>query len=383
MLIRFRVSNFRSLRDEQELSMVAAFREGRTDLTRVEQYDLNLVRVAGIYGANAAGKSNVLAALNFVQEAVMGSHRKWRPDGAIPREPFLLDAESLQRPSLFEVDFLIDGTHVQYGFELNSDRITREWLYGYPNKRRQMWFTRTDQEFTFGKLLKGHNRTIEGLTRKNSLFLSVAAENNHLGLFPVYQWFYRNLVIAKGERHGKEMSNFLAIDEQSRQRIVELLSMADLGVVGIHLKRIPVDSKTKSLALSQLNLSEDEKRFVEDLAYFPQIELQHRSDQDPVSLPLEKESRGTQVWLSLAGPIVHALDNGLVVAIDELDSSLHPRLALEVIRIFQDPARNPHGAQLIFNTHDTSLLGNLFGTPGLARDQVWFAEKDDSGVTHL
>src|SRR5947199_6006881 len=126
MLIRFRVSNFRSLRDEQEFSMVAAFRDGRKDLVHVDALDLDLLRVAGIYGANAAGKSNVFDALRFMRDAVIGSHRAWPPDGPIPREPFLLDADSRTKPSFFETDFTLEGVHYQDGFMPNHQDILQK-----------------------------------------------------------------------------------------------------------------------------------------------------------------------------------------------------------------------------------------------------------------
>jgi hypothetical protein len=129
VLIRFRVANFRSLRDDQELSMVAALRGGRTGLVPVEGLGVDLLRVAGIYGANAAGKSNLLDALLFMAEAVVGSHRLWPPVGPIPREPFLLDAKSHEEPSLFEVDLVIGGVRYQYGFALDSEKIVEEWLH--------------------------------------------------------------------------------------------------------------------------------------------------------------------------------------------------------------------------------------------------------------
>jgi len=192
VLIRFRVENFRSLRDEQQLSMVASLRADRADLVRAQGPDLDLLRVAAIYGPNASGKSNVLSALEFMHAAVAGSHGDWEPEGAIPTEPFALDPAARSRPSFFEADVLIDGVRYQYGFKLNTERVLEEWLYAYPKGRRQVWFLRNadaPEPFTFGKRLRGRNRIIGALTRKNSLFLSVAAENNHQALLAVYSWF--------------------------------------------------------------------------------------------------------------------------------------------------------------------------------------------------
>jgi hypothetical protein len=371
MLIRFRVVNHRSLRDEQELSLVASLREGRTDLVRAEGPGIDLLRVAGIYGANAAGKSNVLEALMFMAEAVVGSHRLWPPDGPIPREPFLLDATSRKEPSLFEVDLLMDGVRYQYGFALDDEKILEEWLHVFPHGRRQVWLTRDTQEpepFAFGKQLKGNNRLLARLTRPNCLFLSVAAGNNHQALLPLYRWFARQLRFATAQERASwaPLRDFLGQREKraGEEAVVDLLRRADLGIAGLEMSEPDL-----------VVWSPDGGRNV--------FELKHRAGPSTVSLPAAKESRGTQAWLSLVGPILEALESGGLLCIDELDASLHPRLAAEVVRIFQNPDRNPQGAQLLFNTHDTSLLGTLLGEPALHRDQVWFADKDDEGATHL
>jgi hypothetical protein len=388
MLLRFRVSNFRSLREEQELSMVASslagFPEGvvhRPDL------GLDLLRVAAIYGANAAGKSNVLAALRFLSAAVQDSQRRWRPEAPIPREPFLLDSQSPKAPSRFEIDFLIDAVRYRYGFEVDTERVREEWLYAYPKRRRQLCFHRqgTDgSSFDFGKGFRGNNRSIATLTRKNSLFLSAAAENNHPALSPIYAWLADRLRFSDSENRDARMAFTLELVRGRKREILDLLRTADLGIEDIDLKRPPLDGEVREAlrsygpdAVYRVDLALDR---LADLS----LELKHRSS-DPAgsSLPLEMESRGTQAWLALAGPLTHVLETGAVLCVDELDASLHPRLALEVVRTFQDPGRNPNGAQLLLNTHDTTLLGNLLGGPGLRRDQVWFVEKDDAGATRL
>ena len=262
MLIRFRASNFRSLRDEQELSMVAAFPEARKDLIHLKELELDLVRVAGIYGANAAGKSNILEALLFLKNAVRDSHREWPPEGPIPREPFLLDVETLTAASTFEIDFAMDGILYQYGFSLNSERILEEWLHAYPQKHKQIWFSRHQDSFTFSRHLRGNNKTIEQLTRKNSLFLSAAAQNNHQGLAPIHLWltgkldFYRNNDFYA---RGRQMSSRLLVDEHFRSNLLNYLRLADLGIedIGVH-QEIP----TASASITML------RQMVSNIPYF-------------------------------------------------------------------------------------------------------------------
>ena len=141
--MRFRARNYRSIKEEQELSLVASsLKDSPEAVTQVEGLGLGLVRVAAIYGANASGKSNVIKALAYMSSAVQNSQRQWPPEGPIPREPFLLDPQSKLDPSSFEVDLLLDGVRFHYGFALNDREILEEWLDAYPIGKRQMWFKR-------------------------------------------------------------------------------------------------------------------------------------------------------------------------------------------------------------------------------------------------
>lgn len=379
MLIRFRVSNFRSLRDEQELSLVATSRD-REDVVHHEETGLDLVRVVAIYGPNAAGKSNVLNALQFMQDAVRSSHRVWSPEGPVPREPFLLNARHQGEPSLLQIDFLLDDVRYQYGFRLDSKQIVEEWLHAFPTGRRQVWFHRDAtlaEPFTFGKQMKGGNRTLAALTRHNSLFLSVAAENNHQALMPVYAWISGQITIHRpfDPYDIASVARRLKAVATDGSRLVEFMRLADLGIENLELHDEPVPALTLRLfELAGLDTFDFAQK---------RIEFLHRTTDGTIALPLASESRGTQAWLSIGIALLDTVAAGYVLCVDELDASLHPRLALEIIKIFQDPKRNPNGAQLIFNTHDATLLGNLLDEPPLHRDQIWFVEKDDEGATHL
>jgi hypothetical protein len=387
MLLRFRVSNFRSLRDEQELSMVASSRDDRGAVIHLENLGLDVLRVAAIYGANAAGKSNVLAAFRFMCRAVFRSHRMWKPEGPVPREPFLLDPEARSRPSYFEVDFLQGGVRYCYGFKLDDEQVLEEWLYAYPHKRPQLWFRRdisASESFEFGKQLKGNHRVVAGLTRKNSLFLSVAAEHNHEALLRVYSWFSQRVRHAGvDDRSARVFYTIDLLNDAYRTALLDLVRLADLGVSDFSVGEELVPSTVLEFLRSASENSPEVAKLIDGEPKIPKLQFLHRTGQDSVAMAFEQESSGTQAWFAMAGPILRTLEQGSVLCVDELDASLHPRLAFEIIRIFEDPVRNPRGAQLIFNTHDTTLLGNLLGEPALRRDQVWFVEKDGTGATHL
>jgi AAA15 family ATPase/GTPase len=401
--MRFRSRNFRSLKEEQELSLVASsLKDSPEAVTHVEGLDLGLVRVAAIYGANASGKSNVIKALAYMSSAVQNSQRQWAPEGPIPREPFLLDPQAKLDPSSFEVDLLLDGVRFHYGFTLNDREILKEWLDAYPTGskpvRKQMWFKREARTFTFGKKLVGDNSAIERLTRPNSLFLSAAAQNNHETLLPVYKWFAERFGYVHRER-GPAIYNtaVMCMDAGFKSWVSQALRSADMGIVELLVREenLPVASPAPGLSKKQKVLAEEfsraMRRFAEkvkqqlsDELSLPEkmltVSLIHKgSSRVAVPFGLENESDGTVAFYGLLGPLVHFVSSGGTLCVDELDASLHPLLALGILNYFRNPKLNPRGAQIIFTTHDTNILDRA----SLRRDQIWFTEKDAEGGTHL
>ncbi|MFW6723815.1 AAA family ATPase [Streptomyces sp. MAR4 CNY-716] len=379
MLLSFRVANHRSIRAEQELSLVATeFNEGTAHETggRSEGKPVSVLPAVGIFGANASGKSNVLNALRFMRRAVLESFADWGKDAGVPREPFQLARAAREETSLFEVDLLLGaGRRVRYtyGFELSDERVEAEWLHAYPSGRRQVWFDReagraedaghAGGEFRFpGTGLKGHKDLIESSTRPNALFLTVGAALNHPQLSAVHRWFADNLwLVTTGDDvpARTEWTRDRLLDSGGaalRDRLTALLAAADLGITGM-----TVDPDSGD------------------------VQLLHRTD-DGTSQALdfwEQESLGTHAWFSFLGPLLHVLERGGVLLADELDSSLHPLLAAEVIRLFQDREANPRPAQLIFTTHDVTLLGPSVVERPLDRDQVWITLKSGAGDSTL
>ncbi|SOD02634.1 hypothetical protein SAMN05216486_10523 [bacterium JGI 053] len=351
----------------------------------IERYDLDILRSAAILGANASGKSTLVAALDFMKSAVADSQRVWKPEGGIPRVAFALDSATTDAPSLFVVDLLLDGIRYEYGFSVDSSRVLEEWLFAYPKGRKQEWFTRDasrNEEFAFSRLLAGENRTIAGFTRPNSLFLSAAAQNNHAMLAPVFRWFAVSLFIVDDSSRttlGLAASQ-LCMMEPWRGSILELLGAADLGITDVEV----IEEDVASFA-GRMNRNAFDPELMALLPLYPRaaagVRLRHRAglESEDVGIPFDQESGGTKTLFLLAGPIVVALSGGGTLVVDELDRSLHPHLAIRIVTMFNDPATNPNNAQLIFNTHDTNLLD----TSILRRDQIWFTEKGDDGATRL
>ncbi|WP_250288876.1 AAA family ATPase [Streptomyces atroolivaceus] len=375
MLLRFRVANHRSIRDECELSLIGSepgVSGGRPTGLRHAEQEVSALPVLGVFGANAAGKSNMLSALRDMRAAVRTSFADWAKTPGVPRKPFKLAPAYAEETSLYEVDLTLgrSRTRFTYGFELSDERVEAEWLHAYPQGRRELWFDREagrpdaeGGEFVFeGEGFKGRREDLVALTRPDALFLSTAATLNDPQLSALHRWFLDNLwLVTPGAdvEHRTRWTQELierSANEAYRERIISLLAVADLGVTGMD-----IDQESGA------------------------VRLRHRTaDGTETSLDfLTEESFGTHAWFAFLGPMLTVLDKGAVLLVDELDSSLHPTLAAEVVRIFQDPKANPRNAQLIFTTHDATLLGSEVLERPLGREQVWIAAKDRSGATEV
>jgi hypothetical protein len=384
VLIRFQAENFRSIKEAQELSLVASTRSDHAGaLIPVERHDFQLLRAAAVYGANASGKSSLFHALAFMRDAVVESQRQWDPSAGVPRSVFALDRNCFTEPSVFAVDVLLDGILYEYGFSVDSARVLEEWLFASPKGRRQEWFTRDatrDVEFVFNRSLPGENRAISALTRPNSLFLSAAAQNNHAVLGPIYNWFSQRLWIVDDTTRGflERYTTEQCRNDSYRAALIGLLNAADLGVAKIEFREPDLTPEMQdAIQRSEPAVAESLRR----TWGAPQVRLWH-STADPFShvpLSFDQESRGTRTLFSLLGILHWSLATGATLAVDELDQSLHTHLARRVVTMFNQPDENPYGAQLLFNTHDTNLLD----TDLLRRDQVWFTEKGYDGATRL
>jgi predicted ATPase len=261
-----------------------------------------------------------------------------------------------------------------------GEHVLKVWLFAWPHGRKATWFERDGDAFEFGKMLHGENEVIRTLTRPNSLFLSAAAQNNHPQLLPLVHYFRswrfppsgRGVMIGRAPEMSRLVRELDAVAEHAdRSSLLQLLQAADTGIVDVR-----IDSGVAG--------SQSSRGVRPTSAKASSVHVRHRSaDESYAWLPLALESAGTLALLELAPDILDALRHGGLLCVDELESSLHPALAVSVVGLFNDPKTNSNNAQLIFATHDTNLLGTIVGEPALRRDQVWFTEKDETGGTHL
>lgn len=392
MLLAFRAENVRSFREPVELSFLATTLAEPDAVRHIPWREggapIGVLPVACMFGANASGKSNVLRALDDMRRAVLQSFRGWSPTGGTVRRPFRLDPTSRNKPSRFEVDLVLAGVRWEYGFIIDDEAVVQEWAIRFPKGRAALLFRRESAEISWGpSAATVKSRSITELVRPNALVLSTAAAAGHPDLTPLYEWFRRNLLLAEAEsrpqRHA--FSAHLLTHSDSKEQVMALLRAADLGITG--LSEEEMDAQTKERlervlrALSDADESEDSPGI--EIQGLSALRLHHAGVGVKEVFPSGDESMGTLVWLGLIGPIVHALSGGTVLLADELDTSLHPALTAQIVRVFQDPETNPRRAQLIFNSHDVTLLDQPAGRRLLGRDQVWFTEKNNDGASVL
>jgi uncharacterized protein len=385
MLIEFRVKNFKSLRDEQVLSLVAAKDNTLNDTNTLDTGLKAMPHVlpsAVVYGANASGKSNLIKALQYMRSVIVESATMIQPGQTFAIQPFRLDPLSEKEPSEFEITFVLDHVRYQYGFTMTSQRIVSEYLLVYKSFKPQKWFERDydadkgKDVYDFGTGLKGPKNLWESATRPNALFLSMAVQLNSENLRPVFDWFAHNLVIYNEKSSlNPQISIQLLKKDEGKKQICDFLMTADISISDIEVVTNKVSGQSVHFDLvagkTEVRTEEIEEN---------RLRFTHVTNQGKAVFDIDDESNGTRILVFLAGPILSILANGQTLVIDELDTSLHTLLVRELVRLFHRPEVNKKGAQLIFTTHDTSLLDapDLF-----RRDQIWLFEKDIDQASSL
>ncbi|MFE7131423.1 ATP/GTP-binding protein [Streptomyces sp. NPDC057638] len=383
MLLRFHVTNHASLRDEQELSLIASDLHPERAERELANGGHRTVPVAAIYGTNASGKSNVIDAIGWMRHAVLHSFRSWDPTGGVPRRPFALRPDAAPWPTTFSVDFALDGVRYEFGFTADDDQITEEWLYHYPERKaKRLYERKADSAMVFGRSLTGQKKIISELLRPNSLYLSVAAAQGHPQLSEVFRWFDLGLDIATDRNFRERLNATVSLLRDVRERgqdgaapVTTLLRFADLGVSGLRIEEPDQKVMDEYRRLTQvMRETLGDKVRVEGPGLHA-VRVEHHTSEGLFPLDLREESSGTRTWIGLMGPVLNALAHGAVLCVDELDARLHPYLVDALVGMFQSPELNRSGAQLVFSTHEATLLGRNVRTE-LFRDQIWFTEKD-------
>jgi uncharacterized protein len=400
MLLQFSVSNYRAFRDLQTLNLAASnYDKALPENCIIPELpglkSRRWVKGAAIYGANASGKSTLLKALESFVQLVGKSAKTTDPQAPIPQiEPFELDPAAAEEPTAFAITFVNDGVRYEYRVAATKKIVWHESLRAFPLGKEQVWFVRewSDelQDHIFSpESPKGlpRDRAVEKRTLPNMLYLSKAIAENRKELEPVFRWLVNNLqFLDLSTRSGLNgvgehftLGQLVSPDSKLKDAILTILRHADLGIDDARIvgRTPPSEIVMKFVAEAVFPKGVPDKLFKD---HWKNPELTHRSSRG-VSLPLawEKESAGTQRLFALVGPWLDILQSGYTVCVDELETSMHPLMVRELLRLFFSDKENASKAQIIFTTHNPLLLDPTL----IRRDQVWFTDKDDEGRAHL
>lgn len=390
MLIEFSVTNYRSILERQTLNMAASsyFKELETLNTFIPDQDdgvPRLLRSTVLYGPNASGKSTLIQALRFAKGQILNSHRESQEGEEIDVVPFKLTAQSRAEDSEFEITFVEQGVRYEYGFRCNRQRFTEEWLFAYPHGRAQKWFHRV-LDTAVGKDVYKFSTTFLGgrqrhawasETRPNALYLSRVVQLNNEQLKPAFEWFKHRLkVIESASNLGAGYTVKRCSVAGDKQKIITFMNSADLSIADIQLKTelFSTDQVPKNLP-TEVRDEFSRKLLGKELTTVRFVHSDVET-QEAVEFSEKEESDGTRALFAFAGPWLDVIENERVLVVDELDTSLHPLLVHHLVKRLHHEGTK---AQLIFTTHDTTLLSQKL----LRRDQVWFMEKDKRSATRL
>jgi len=390
MLVQFSVTNFKTFRNKVVLSLIASKYDKTRELANFSSenpFGFNLLKSAVVYGANASGKSKLMEALFNMRRMVLSSSKESQKGEPINVEPFLLSSETNEKPSEFEIIFTHKQQLFRYGFEVDKYKVVSEWFYYRPFTKEIELFVREGQHISTHerKFAKGNKLSREKMIRENALMLSVAAQFNEEIAGTALEWFKRLKIISALEPNGYKGYSMSSLkDNDKKRKILEMLQQADLSISDISLRTVDFQNFSKKIPIDLKNILA--QKFIDEKSEFVKINTTHpvydknMNIVHDIAFDLDSdESSGTNQFFALTGPVIDVIENGFVLAVDELDSKLHPNLVLKIIEIFNSEVYNPKNAQLIFNTHDTNLLdAKIF-----RRDQIWFVEKDRFGASSL
>ena len=375
MILEFSIANFLSFKDKVTFSMIANATNGLDD-NYIIFNDRKVLKTNAIYGANASGKTNLFKVLTVVISMLRSSNIV-NINAKLPIIPFKFDKSTIDKPSEFEIKFIVNDVRYVYGFVADSNKIYDEYLYYYPNGRETKIFDRTNtNDYSFPQKDERILNDIASKNAPNKFFIATATNWNYEKTKAPYKFLsvdintfnnlsgLRDIALREYLKNNKELKDFALDFLKKADFNIEDYKVLETDVPDNVLAAIPDFIKTG------MNMKEKPKVFT---ALF-----KHKGSD--VELSYEEESMGTQIIFCFIPFIMDALNNKRVVVVDELDKSLHPYLVEMIVHMFNDPDINKNGAQLIFNTHDTNLLKlNI-----LRRDQIWFTEKDDNnGISDL
>ena len=388
MLIEFCVENHRSIREKQVFSMIPVEAD---DIDRLDwPYHVaktghpaipSILIDACLFGANGSGKTSLVDAMRFMAEFVRDSSIRGAAE-KIPAEPFILHPDWADRPSGVEATFICGNTVYRYGFEATRDQVLGEQLSIRTTKSKRWtvlfdrkWNSKSGEyDLTVNKSLKDATNSIRAMMRPNALFLTAAVQFNVGGhVETACRWLVERFQI-RFLTDGTDIDDTVRLlkEDGGKEKILDFfqdfgISLRNIGIAkrGLVGTLQPGRSSVSRNGSAGRNAPENADLVV----YF----VRDDHNPSPVPIPLESESSGARELFQLAGPVIEALENGNTIVVDEIGPGLHPVAFENLIAMFCDPETNTKDAQIIFTTHDPTIVQATF----VERDQVWLMEKSN------
>lgn len=383
MLIEFSVANFRSFNDRKTLSLIASPGRERAQTNIVRQEGYRFLRSAVIYGDNAAGKSNFITAMTAMRTKVLQGYNPG--DASMPGFiPFMLQTADNRRPSLFEAVFLMGGLRYRYGFEADHACVQSEWLLRGTPRAEELLFTRgKDGIRVTGAFPEG--KKAEKETPDDMLLLAVADQMKGEIAGDILYWFNNMLTISALDHARHRVFTYNLMEEADTRSLLKgFYRKAGIGMEDVKLGKRQFDASSIPADIPDALAREvteklEGRTMVEVTASHKKFNRNHKPSGRAVFDLDSREGEGCNKLFSISGPVFDVLEDGGVLAVDEFDQGLHPRLTTALVRLFYSEKYNPRNAQLIFTTRDSHLVsgGNY------RRDQIWLMEKDAFGASDL
>lgn len=372
MIVEFAIENTLSINSK----LTVSFEEPKKSEHTVQIGNKFISKIKCIYGENGSGKTNLIHAVNFYLDFILNSFTELNPEECINFVPFQFNESSQNMPGHFSISFFYDLTRYEYEISLNKQEVLNERLSYSPNGQKALLYQREKTSIKWGPSFSGEKKIIANTTRRNSSVLSVGAQLNNPILLSVYtsirKWYKGFVSPTKGGLTGYTLSK-IEDDEDFKIEVINLLKeIKNCNIIDIKIqsKPIPIEyinelpQEIRDQLLKRNSTPKNRKAI-----------LVHSYDKE-YDLPLELESRGTQRLLELATPMYDLTTTHSFLMMDELETSLHPKIQKYFIAKFLE---NDMNSQLLITTHNIDLMDS-----GLFSDsEICFVIKDSQGNTDL
>ena len=398
MVNELRLRNFLSFKEETVISFEASKDTFKEDTLLVTMADgTRLSRIAIIYGANASGKSNLLAAFEYL--FWFWKRRTDDQDASTGVEPFALDCETPSQPTEFELKLYVNNKKYVYQLILNTKAVLSERLYVYNSKQPSLLLHRelvdgnTALKFNTS-LVKVPTAVKEELTAKclknTSFFAARKSVNCNLGeIDDVRNWMINHTlpVIELGQHMFTYAESKMLDNEDAKNHLLEFSQQIGLNIEDMIVEKdyMPLTPEMIQFMQSTGRLSEES---VSKLNKDPRMQTGFKTDfrvsvnnirgKEIYTLPKSSQSDGTLRSLGVETAIYVAEQSNKLLPIDEIESSLHPMLLKFMIQRF---LKTPSRSQLLLTTHYDPLF--KAADDYLRKDSFWLIEKKDDGRSEL